>query len=151
MEINLTDIVPHRAPMLILDRVISYSENNLTAAVKINEDSYGFEKNAVPAWYGIEYMAQAIAAFNGLNFSKLGQPEIGFLVGVRNFKTATARFAVGMELEIYIEPNFIVENSGSFVCAIKSGGEILAEATLTTYKPNFEYLDKIKGEINEQQ
>lgn len=146
MITDLEKFMPHKAPMLLLDRVIQSSPDGLTAGVTISEKSFGFENNSVPSWFGIEYMAQAIAAFNGLNFATPGgKPEIGFLVGVRNYQIQTDRFELGSELEISVAPNFVANNSGSFDCKLKLNGQDVAEAIITTYKPNQEFIENLKG------
>lgn len=147
---NLVDFVPHRPPMLLLDHVIEYSEERLVASVTIKKDSFGVENGFVPGWFGIEYMAQSIAAYNGLNFSKGGGPEIGFLVGSRGYKATVPSFAVGQELIITVERSFIVENSGSFQCRIDISEVVVAEAIVTTYKPNQEFIEALKKEAQSE-
>lgn len=146
MNIDLTTAVPHRAPMLLLDRVIEVSAERIIAGVTITEKTIGFENGQVPVWFGVEYMAQAIAAFNGINYGTPGgKPEIGFLVGVRNYKVQVDGFMLGEELHVSVTPNFIVDNSGTFDCKISVNGQDVGESIITTYKPNQEFLDKLKG------
>lgn len=149
IDIDLAKIMPHKAPMLLIERIFKNSPEELIAGVSIHKDSFGFENGAVPSWFGIEYMAQSIAAYNGLNSPNSGKVEIGFLVGVRNYLVKVKEFHLGNELEISISPNFIVENSGSFDCKIKMAGQEIAEAIITTYKPDASFIEKLKGEQHE--
>jgi predicted hotdog family 3-hydroxylacyl-ACP dehydratase len=144
-DIDLVKIMPHKAPMLLIERVLKNTPEELIAGVTIHQGSFGLENSAVPSWFGIEYMAQSIAAYNGLNSPSTGKPEIGFLVGVRNYLVKVQEFALESELEIHIYPNFIVENSGSFDCKIKLAGQEIAEALITTYKPDASFIEKLKG------
>jgi predicted hotdog family 3-hydroxylacyl-ACP dehydratase len=148
-DIDLAKIMPHKAPMLLIERILKNSAEELVASVSIHPDSFGFENGAVPSWFGIEYMAQSIAAYNGLNSPNTGKVEIGFLVGVRNYIVKVKEFNLGSELEISIAPNFIVENSGSFDCKIKIAEQEIAEALITTYKPDASFIEKLKGGQNE--
>ena len=144
---DLTKFMPHQAPMLLIDRIIENSPEALTSGVTISEKSFGYANGGVPSWFGIEYMAQTIAAYNGLNYATPGgKPEIGFLVGVRGYNIKTPEFKLGSELEISIAPNFVADNSGSFDCKLKLNGEHIAEAIITTFKPNQEFIENLKGQ-----
>ena len=62
-DIVLEEVMHHRRPMLLLDRVAEFSPLVLRAEVTITSDSEFFSApHGVPAWIGVEYMAQAIAA-----------------------------------------------------------------------------------------
>ena len=62
---SLEDLLPHRAPMILLDAVESFDAEarRLTAKVTITPEQIFFFKgeNGVPNWMAIEYMAQASA------------------------------------------------------------------------------------------
>ena len=94
-------------------------------------------------------MAQAIAAYNGINYASNGEPEIGFLVGVRDYRTTVSLFALDSELEIAIVPNFVADNSGSFVGEIKINAEVVVTAVITTFKSTPDLLEKMKKESAE--
>lgn len=143
-KIILEDVMPHRAPLLLVDEVISYDEQQLTAAVVISETSYGYRNGGVPSWFGVEYMAQSIAAYNGLVHSVPGvKPQVGFLVGVRNYDVEVEKFVLDSRLEIIVHLNVIIENSGVFDCEIRINGESVATAKVTTYKPTPELIEKM--------
>lgn len=145
MSVELEKILPHRTPMILVDKVVSHSPEKLVAKVTIRESSMGFKNGAVPGWFGVEYMAQAIAAYNGLLGQKGGKPEIGFLVGVRTYKADVPEFKLNSELEVTITPNFILDNSGTFNGEIAINGNRVAEALISTYKPDADTLEKLRG------
>ena len=144
MNIDFNKILPHRFPMVLIDSILESSAHHLIAGVSIHKKSLGFENGAVPGWFGVEYMAQAVAAFNGLESREAGaaEPEIGFLVGVRNYSAELEKFSEGEELKIKITPVFMHENSGSFHCEIFLSNKSVAEATITTYKPPADFFKK---------
>ena len=77
-------LVPHKPPMLLLDRVLSYSTDYVSCEVEIRVDSPFVRDGVVPAIVGLEYMAQCVAAFAGLSARHKGEaPRIGFLLGSR--------------------------------------------------------------------
>ena len=60
MNINYTieEVLPHRCPMILLDKIIEYDERSLTAILEIREDNLFLNlQKHVPIWIGIEYMA----------------------------------------------------------------------------------------------
>lgn len=143
MKYDLEKMIPHRPPMILLDSVVVADKEKVEALVGIHETSLGFSDGKVPAWFGVEYMAQAIAVFNGALGSSGGKPEIGFLVGVRNYSSSEPYFFWGEELKIIVKPNFILDNSGTFDGEIWIDGKRVAEALISTYKPDAETLKKI--------
>jgi predicted hotdog family 3-hydroxylacyl-ACP dehydratase len=129
----ITELLPHRDSAVLLDAVLEDSTDAIRARVRIGSEHPFFVKDhGVPAWVGIELMAQAIAAHAGLAARReQRQPNKGMLLGSRRFETRTAYFPEGAELEVRAAREF--GDSGGIAacsCAILSGGETLATATL---------------------
>jgi len=83
------DFIPHSPPMVLIDRIVSFSDDTLCAEITIIEDCkfYDRDSNGVPAWVGIEYMSQAIAALAGIHAKKENRSiKLGFLLGTRKYK-----------------------------------------------------------------
>ena len=90
----------------------------------------------VPSYVAIEYMAQAIAAWNGLLSRKQGQkPRIGFLLGSRKLKLLTPCFKVGETLNVFGQSKYNDEEMASFDCWVERSGERVAEASLNVFQP----------------
>lgn len=130
-------LVPHAEPMLLLDRVISVSDNMLSTEVTIRSDSLFCDELGVGSWVGIEYMAQTMGAYAGFHAIKLGQPvKIGFLVGTRRYECSKPYFSIGSILTI--SARCILESPNglsAFECAISEGNEIIATATINAFLP----------------
>ena len=76
-------LLPHASPMIMIDRVVSVSEDYFEAEVVVRPDSLFCDGTAVNAWVGIEYMAQAVAAYAGAEAIAAGRPvKIGFLLEI---------------------------------------------------------------------
>ena len=58
-------LVPHRGTMSLLDRVLAVDEEQALAEVDVGPASLFAQADGVPAWVGIEYMAQTVAAWAG--------------------------------------------------------------------------------------
>lgn len=149
IDVDLDTILPQKPPMRLIEKILQHSGEKLVASLRIRENSFGFEKGGVPSWFGVEYMAQSVAAFSGLQFFSGGKPEIGFLVGVRNYIIDVESFKLDSEIQIHVVPGFVADNSGSFDCSIQVDGIEVVKATITTYKPSPLFLAKLKEEIHE--
>ncbi|MFS2044934.1 hypothetical protein ACEN9Z_12955 [Stenotrophomonas geniculata] len=61
----IEEVVPHRQDMCLLQRITHWDQDTLEAELVVPEAGLFVENGEVPAWVGIEYMAQAIAAWAG--------------------------------------------------------------------------------------
>jgi predicted hotdog family 3-hydroxylacyl-ACP dehydratase len=130
------DLVPHTGRMVLLNRVIEFDEENMVAEVIVRDDGLFGDGKTVPAWLGIEYMAQTIAALGGMKRRLAGKPlNLGFLLGTRRYESNVGTFAVGSILTVTV--NRLVEDQGLgvFDCRIKAKG-ISATAKLNVYQPD---------------
>lgn len=132
----LTELLPHRPPMLLLDRVVAFDEESAACEVEIRESSTFFEPGGVPAWVALEYCAQTIAAYAGLKTrASGGEPKIGLLVAARELKLHTTLFAAGDTLLIRVRREFGEERIGRFACEVVRAGAVVASASLSVYLP----------------
>jgi len=123
--------------MVLLDRVISVDGDSLLAEVCVRSNSLFFDVDGVGAWVGIEYMAQAIAAWAGYTARLRGERvRIGFLLGTRRYECSRPVFALGSVLRVHVQRVFQNENGlGSFECFIDNEEERVATATVTVFQP----------------
>lgn len=136
---SFESVVPHSGAMVLLDTITEHTETSLTAQVEITEHSMFAEGKGVPSWVGIEYMAQAIAAFAGYHARlKNESVKIGFLVGTRRYETKYPSFTFGSTLSINVTEVLRTDNGmGVFECKIYSEDHaILAKANLNVFRPD---------------
>ena len=135
-EFVVSEVVPHKGAMVLLDKILSVSEEELTAQVTITATTLFLnEKNYVPAWIGIEYMAQAVAAWAGVQRKKVGNDaKIGFLLGTRKYTCYGSKFFLDDVLNIHITRKYQESELAVFDCKI-STNELLATAALNVYQP----------------
>src|SRR5262245_43493862 len=135
---DLRSLIPQSGPMVLLDRVISVDGDSLLAEVCIRSNSLFFDVDGVGAWVGIEYMAQAIAAWAGYTARLRGEPvKIGFLLGTRRYECSRPVFPLGSVLGVHVQRVFQNENGlGSFECFIDNEEGRVATATLTVFQPS---------------
>lgn len=127
------ELLPHRGPAVLLDAVLEDHADGIRATTRItSEHPYFVDGAGVPAWVGIEIMAQAIAAHAGLEVRRAQKaPNAGMLLGTRRYQAETAYFPAGMQLEVTADREF-GESGGVAACAcrILAEGRTLVTATL---------------------
>ena len=135
---DIRSLVPHAGPMLLLDRVVSADADNLLAEVRIRSDSLFCNGDGVGVWVGIEYMAQAIAAWAGCIARSRGEPvKLGFLLGTRRYECSRQIFVIGSLLQVHVRRVFQDESGlGSFECYIDDEQGRVATATVTVFQPH---------------
>ena len=148
-EINnqILDLIPHRPPMLLINRVLELGGSHSLAEVNVNDNASFFIKGkGVPAWIGIEYMGQTAALIAGYQQQRgLVGPHLGFLLGTRRYTCQTAWFEPNSILRVACNEIAVVGDSlANFNCVIKTGAEdggeerILAEARLSVLRKKLE-------------
>lgn len=135
----IEEVVPHKPPMVLLDRIVAYGKDSVTCEVDIHEGVPFFEKAGdqvgVPAVVGLEYMAQCIAAFAGMGARTEGVPKrIGLLLGCRELRLYTDTFAAGETLVVDARRTWGESDLGSFNCKIERGGRTVVSGMLTVYQ-----------------
>lgn len=132
---DVADLIPHSGSMVLLDRIIDYDDQGLTAELVVRGDGLLADHESVPAWAGIEYMAQTIAAYAGMMATQAGEPiRLGFLLGTRRYHSNVAAFKVGSTLTIKVEKIMQDDNLGVFDCRIQ-GKSVEVTAKLNVYQP----------------
>ena len=129
--------VPHRGAMSLLDAVERCDDLAIVARVRVPAAGPFNGTDGVPAWVGIEYMAQAIAAWSGARArAGGGSPRIGYLLGSRRYEAALPAFEVGAELRVFAQCELMGDNGlGLFDCRIERDGRVLASGRLSVFEP----------------
>ncbi|MCY9870642.1 hotdog family protein [Vibrio barjaei] len=145
---DIAELLPHDAPMILVDRLIDVQEESVHCQVDIGEHQLFFdnESKTTPAYVGIEFMAQSIAAWSGFHAKQKGEtPPIGFLLGSRRYQVDCDRFEQGQTLDIYAEK--VIEDSGMavFSARIELDGVQLASCQLNVYVPSEQKLEEMKN------
>jgi len=163
----IAEFVPHTAGLCLLDTLIAVDEQSLTARLTPRADDLFAEPAAgtpaagtpaagtpaagtpaagtpaagIPGWVGIEWLAQAVAAWAGWHAAQRGEsPAVGFLVGSRHYISHYPHFSIGAPLEVRIRCDFVAANglgqfSGEILAADGASAAPLAEGRLAIYQP----------------
>tara|TARA_R110002072_G_scaffold302958_1_gene490366 strand:- start:5250 stop:5693 length:444 start_codon:yes stop_codon:yes gene_type:complete len=132
----IAELVPHAGPMLLLHRLLECGDEHVVCEVLVRSDGLFDSAGRVPAWLGIEYMAQAVAAFSGMQaHSAQESVKLGVLLGTRRFETNVQDFACGDVLRVTAR-RLIHSSSGmgAFECEVQ-GDCAQQSARLSVYQP----------------
>jgi 3-oxoacyl-[acyl-carrier-protein] synthase I len=137
MNFAVADLLAHRPPMILLDRILACDETTLEAGLTITPSSMFCGVQGVPVHIGLEYMAQACGAHVGALARMASAPvRIGFLLGTRRYEALVPHFALGDELLIHVETEYSGDKMASYRCRITIGASLAATAQLNFYQPD---------------
>lgn len=133
----IAELIPHAADMILLDRVLRFGDEDIETALCVRPGGlFSQADGSLPAWVGIELMAQSIAAYAGCQARLAGAPvELGFLLGTRKYECNVEHFPAGAELHIHATRSLQDDNGmGVFECQLRGPG-IEAMARLNVFRP----------------
>lgn len=134
---TLAETLPHGPGMLLLDRLLGYEAEALACELTIRPDSRFGDARGVPAWVGLEYMAQALGVFTGIARLQTGRPvQVELLLGTRSYDCTRPYFAVGSRLQVWVKLLFWdPDGVCAFRCEVRDGEAVIATAEVKGYEP----------------
>lgn len=133
----LAELLPHAGDMILIDEVLSFDSEQIHTRVRVRPGGlFNRENGDLPAWVGIELMAQSIAAYAGCRARQQELPvELGFLLGTRKFECNVEHFPNGIDLHIHAQRSLEDDNGmGVFECHLTGPG-VHATARLNVFRP----------------
>ncbi|MES1146852.1 MAG: 3-hydroxylacyl-ACP dehydratase [Solimonas sp.] len=152
IDLTIDQILPHQGRMLLLDELLSHDDVGIVTAVTIHHDTVMCDGvNGVPAWVGMEYMAQAACAYTGVHEVRAGdKPKITLLLGTRSFKAHVPVFPIGSRLIVSAELLMCDDdNLAVFNCCIECNGQEWAVGDIKAIRPA-DIRVLIQEQLNEQ-
>ena len=119
----VADLLPQSGAMMLIDAVKRIDDHSISSQIKVRDDGlFSLPNQTVPAWVGIEYVAQTIAAFSGYHCLKRGEPiRLGLLLGTRHFECQHSDYRCGTLLNVHATK--IIESAND-MCVFDSTIEI---------------------------
>ena len=126
-------LVPHRSPMLLIDAVLSSDDQGVWAVIRVHADSAFVKEGRVSTAVGLEYLAQAAAAFFALQSSAAeATVRQGMLIACPRLEADLPGFSVGDTLLLSARPASRMPTPGQGRGLVKFVGDIyiLSEGVL---------------------
>jgi predicted hotdog family 3-hydroxylacyl-ACP dehydratase len=136
-EWSIDTLLPHAGAMILLDAVIEIEGERIVCTRRIRAGGvFNDADGHLPAWSGIELMAQCVAAWDGWQARQTQAPvRPGLLVGTRHYHCNVDSFALGSELRIEAVRRFHDDDGmAMFTCRIDADGA-RATAQLNVFSP----------------
>ena len=133
----LAELLPHAGDMILIDQVLAFDQEQIRTRLTVKPGGlFNRPDGGLPAWVGVELMAQSVAAYAGCRARQNGEAvELGFLLGTRKFECNVEHFPVGTELTIHGLRSLEDDNGmGVFECHLTGDG-IQASARLNVFRP----------------
>ena len=133
----LAELLPHAGDMILIDKITRFDDEQIYTCLTVKPDGlFNLPDGSLPAWVGVELMAQSVAVFAGCHARRKGNPvELGFLLGTRKFECNVEAFPAGSELTVHGIRSLEDDNGmGVFECHIHGDG-IHASARLNVFRP----------------
>jgi predicted hotdog family 3-hydroxylacyl-ACP dehydratase len=145
---TIAEVLPHAPPLLLLDELLAHGPEFTSCAVTIRPDTMFCDGvNGVPAWVGLEYMAQTLCTLGGIEEVSQGlKPSIGLLLGSRRYSSDVTHFRIGTRLRIVA--NLLLRDESDLVafdCEIDDGDRVIARGDIKAYRPK-DVMAVIRGE-----
>lgn len=138
-------LLPHDHPMVLLDEVKDYGDSFVEAAFTVTDKSRFLNQQAVvPIWFGLEYMAQTIGLFAGIQHKLANeQVKIGFLLGTRRYECLADAFLKDQTYSVKVSKMYEDEGLSVFDCSIHHQ-VLIAKASINVFQPSdpAEFLSK---------
>jgi len=85
--IEITKLIPQREPMIMIDKLLSFSEKEVSTSFKIIKENVFVQSGVLQEVALIENIAQTAAAGTGYSaYSKSESPKKGFIGAVKKFE-----------------------------------------------------------------
>lgn len=146
--IPIEDLIPHRPPMILVDRMLAYLDGGAICEVTIRQDHVFMVAEGVPAYIGMELMAQTLAAMNGYQARIEGRPmDVGFLLGTPRLQSDIGYFKIGQRLRIEVRSVWGDDELRQFDCLIADAETevVLQKATVNAFVPK-----DLEGYLNQE-
>ncbi|HTP39200.1 MAG TPA: hypothetical protein VMI92_06455 [Steroidobacteraceae bacterium] len=123
---TVAQLLPHEGRMLLLEEVLARTDDFIRTALTIRADSVLCDGVAgVPAWVGMEYMAQTACAYCGVEEARAGRPaSVSLLLGSRSYTARVPVFPIGTRL--IINADLLVRGDDNLVvfrCSIRDAAD----------------------------
>ena len=131
--IELEDLVPHRRPMLLVSKIISYDDQSAVTQSTVESHWPMTDENGANALNLIELVAQTAGVNNGWELVKRDGPGAdsrGWIVGIKSATIWMKRLPIGTTIVVESINQFAYDNFREIKGVATIDGKAVAEVTL---------------------
>ncbi len=133
---EVAELLPHGPSAVFLERVLERTSDSVACeVVPGTRDAAYAENGIIPAELGIEYMAQVVAVYAGLQGPAERRRELGYVIAVRKFRLHTSGFRLGEALIARATWEWGETSLARFFASIERDGESVASAFVSVFRP----------------
>jgi 3-hydroxymyristoyl/3-hydroxydecanoyl-(acyl carrier protein) dehydratase len=132
----LHELIPHRPPMLFVDRILGEADDGLTSVARIPSSCALVRRGSTPAFVGLEAAAQTAAVWEALVRSRAsGTPtaQMGYLVSLRDVVLQRPTLPADADLIVSIRLVAAVPPLTTYAVDAAVFGETALSGTIGTY------------------
>ena len=142
LALPVESLLPHRGEMVLVARALGPQQDAFVAEVEVDEASPFYDGEGVPAYVGLEYMAQTVGLCVGYEAALKGAaPRPGLLLAARSYAAARDRFALGETLRVEVRRMLETEDGLAVmdcrICATEGGECARGQLTLARLPADF--------------
>jgi len=97
-SLDVKGLIPHRAPMLLVHRVVEAREDTVTCVGGVSEESPFVADGVASAVLALELAAQSAAVSAALAADPAAEPRVGFLAALRDVRFHVREIPAGRPL-----------------------------------------------------
>jgi len=131
-DLDLTTMLPHRKPMLMISEVLSYDDKQLIASSLIDVSNPLLQGGKFPGYGCLELLAQASGLFLGLrSTNENANAAPGAIVSVRDMEVMQSWLLIDKSMQV--ETNFLggSDRAAMFQGKVYQADEVVMQATVT--------------------
>ncbi len=131
--IDVLELIPHRPPMVMIDRLVRCDAASAEATKTFREGEYGVGGGRVEDSLLVECVAQTVAAMQGYAHKQQGgRPSQGMLVGIDDFSVHAAASA-GVPLTIEVSITHTVGQFRIVSGSVTQQGKLVAQGQVKVF------------------
>ncbi len=141
--------LPHRKPMVVLDKVIKVDADSAVCESYVSTDgvlgSFIGEDGSLPAFFAVELISQTLGVWSGYcaQQNNLAKAPMGMIMSVRNLSCTKPDFQKGSVLTTKIRVLMNDGVIGSCEGSVFEGEELVCSGVVNAYQPTEAQLLKL--------
>lgn len=140
---EIETLLPHRTPMRLIDAVLEIDDDHIRTIAVVKETWPLCDRSGAAMILSVEIIAQSVAALYHRRKKRRGEPQIDFLVGIKEARFHGEHLPLHEELRVDVEIISAIGNYGIFQGRVMLGADILCEAIVQVLEPGEELWEAI--------